>query len=484
MKRFLFLFICLVHHCFLSAIAQDDIFKEYDIRGVVGTEFEIEDSYAIGCALATYFIEKDATIKTIALGADGRVHSPAIKSMVCKALLDHGFDVLSIGTCPTPVMYFSLYTAAVDAGLMITASHNPGVYNGIKICRGVDSVSGQEIKRIRDIYLTQQFQARQKERGNYQEVDMIAQYADYLMHSFPHLVGSDLFAIIDCGNGAAGAVLPLLSKQMQWKNVQLLYPEVDGTFPHHIADPTVEKYMQDLKAALLNSNASLGLAFDGDGDRMAPMTKSGYLVKGDQLLTLYSKQILEQYPGSSIVFDVSSSLALHHVIKKWGGIPVISSTGVAQIKKKMGQTGALVAGEISCHTIFKDRYFGFDDGIYSMMRLFELLQATPYSLDELIQDLPLVFCSPLYRLPANRSLSLKIIDDLIEKLTARNDAELITLDGLRVHFPYGWAIVRASNTEPVISMRFEGHSKEDLNRLKNEFYEMISSFIDCSPLLL
>ena len=463
----------------LFATAQDVVFREYDIRGVVGKEFEVEDTYDIGCAIATYLLEKDATIKTIALGADGRVHSPDIKNQIRNAFLERGFNVVDIGTCTTPIMYFATYTAPVDAGLMITASHNPGEYNGIKIRRGKTPVYGPEIKRIHDLYVNKQFIAVKKQVGNYEEVDMVARYVDYLVNLFPNLLGDDLDAIIDCGNGAAGTVMPLLLKRMKWNHVQLLYPEVDGTYPNHVADPTVEKYMQDLKVELMNSNAQLGLGFDGDCDRMAPMTKSGRLVKGDQLLTLFSKKIVEQNPGSSVVFDVSSSLALHDTVKKWGGNPVLSATGIAKVTKTMVETGALLGGEISCHTIFKDHYLGFDDGVYSMMRLFELLKTTNQSLDELLAELPPVFCSPLYRLACDRALCLKIIDAIQATLSKRQDAELITIDGLRIHLPYGWAIVRPSNTEPVISMRFEGYTQEDLDHLKKEFYDMISPFIDC-----
>lgn len=483
MRRFLFLLIVLANHCLLSATAQDIIFREYDIRGVVGKEFNIEDSYEIACAIAAYFLEKDATIRTIALGADGRVHSPAIKQQICKALLERGFNIIDIGTCTTPIMYFTMYTAPIDAGLMITASHNPGEYNGIKLCRGKFSVFGQEIKKIRDLYTNKQFPAITEQAGSYQKVNMIARYIDYLVQLFPHLVGADLHVIIDCGNGAAGTVLPLLLKQMQWHHVQLLYPEVDGTYPNHIADPTVEKYMQDLKAEILKSHVHLGVGLDGDCDRMAPMTKSGQLVKGDQLLTIYSQKILEQYPGSSVVFDISSSRALLDVIRKWGGIPVLSATGCVHVKQKMNETGALIGGEISCHTCFKERYFGFDDGIYSMMRLFELLQMTGRSLDEWLTELPQPFSSPLYRLACERTLCFKIINAIQENLSQRPDIELFSIDGLRIHFPYGWAIVRASNTEPVISMRFEGNTPEDLHRLKQEFYEMISPYFDCSTIL-
>jgi phosphomannomutase/phosphoglucomutase len=234
----------------------------------------------------------------------------------------------------------------------------------------------------------------------------------------------------------------------------------------------------------LSSDAALGIGFDGDCDRMAPMTKSGRLVKGDQLLTIFSKQILEQYPGSAIVFDISSSRVLHQVVKQWGGIPLISSTGIAQVKKKMAETNSKLGGEISCHTIFKDRYLGFDDGIYSMMRLFELLQKTSKSLDELLADFPPSFSSPTYRIPCDKVLCQKIIETIQEHFSPRGDAELMTIDGLRVNLPYGWAIVRQSKTEPVISMRFEGDTEEDLKRIKSEFYLLINSYLTSHGFLL
>ncbi len=278
-------------------------------------------------------------------------------------------------------------------------------------------------------------------------------------------------------------MLPLLLEKMQWKNVQLLYPEVDGTYPHHIADPTVEKYMEDLKNMLADSDASLGLGFDGDCDRMGAMTKSGKLIKGDLLLGIYSKIVLEQFPGTSVVFDVSSSKVLFDLVKQRGGIPVIAQTGVANIKRKMAETGAKVGGEMSCHTVFKDRYFGYDDGTYSMLRFFEVIHSTGMSFEELLAEFPEAFSSPTYRLPCERTVCLTIIEALKEHLNARSDIEIITVDGLRVHFDYGWAIVRPSNTEPLISIRFEGDSPENLTRIKEEFYTVICKYMDCKAML-
>lgn len=481
-KFFLTLCFCLIHFVLIAA-AQQRIFKEYDIRGIVGNEFQVEDSSEIASAIATYLVEKDSSIKKIAIGADGRIHSPPIKMQIVQALLSMGFDVVDIGTCTTPMMSFALHTLPLDAGLMITASHNPGEYNGIKIYHRTNPVWGNEIKQIYAIYESKKFLGASKKRGNYQTHALVAPYVKYLKKLFPSLVSADLHAIVDCGNGAAGTVLPLLIKKMKWKDVALLYPEVDGTYPHHIADPTVEKYMQDLKGEVLKKQNTIGIGFDGDCDRMAPMTASGQLVKGDQLVTIFSKQIIKENPGTSIVFDISSSRFLHDLVKKWGGNPAISSTGIAQMKKKMNETQALIGGEISCHTIFKDRYFGFDDGVYGMMRLFELMQKTSLSLDQLFSDLPATFSSPTYRIPCERPLCLKIIENLKENFIHRVDAELILIDGLRVHLPHGWAIVRPSNTEAVMSIRFEGDTEQSLRDIKNEFYQLINPLLDCSILM-
>jgi phosphomannomutase len=376
------------------------------------------------------------------------------------------------------VIYYSTHHLPVQAALMITASHNPGNYNGIKICQGKSLLYGDAIRQIRDLYLTKQFASPGTACGTSKDYDLISDYIGELKALFPQLVGENIHAILDCGNGAAGTVLPRLIEAMQWNSTQLLYAEVDGAYPHHIADPTVEKYMEDLKGILAASNADFGLAFDGDCDRMAPMTKAGRLVKGDQLLTILSKPLLEKAPGSAIVFDISSSTFMHDAIKKWGGQPIISRTGVAAVKNKMAETGALIGGEISCHTIFKDRYYGFDDGVYSMLRLFELLYQSKQPLEAWLNELPSSVSSPTYRIPCERQQCLKIIEMLKQTFSEEPNVEIITIDGLRIHFSHGWAIVRPSSTEPLISMRFEGRQQSDLDDIIQRFYTIISQYIE------
>jgi len=480
MKICLFFFTLLFNHCLLFSTLNPSIFQEYGIRGIVDKEFEVQDTYDLACAIVTYFHQQDPEIHSIILGADGRVHSPAIKKEITQALQERGFDIIDIGTCTTPVLYFALQQIKDHpVGIMITASHNPGEYNGLKMCLGHDLISSKEIQEVKRIYNEKSFLPRSPQPGKVTKVAMIEDYVDYLANLFPHLIGSEINAIIDCGNGAAGTVLPALLEKMKWEKMQLLFAEVDGTYPNHIADPVVEKYMEDLKRELANTAATFGLGLDGDGDRMAAMTKTGRLIKGDQLLGLYSKKILEQHPGSAIVFDISSSKSIFDVIKQRGGVPLVAATGVANIKKMMSETGALLGGEMSCHTIFKDRYLGYDDGIYSLMRFVELIHESSQTLDSLLGEFPAVFSTPTFRIPCERAICFKIVEELKEQFALQKDVELITIDGLRVNFPNGWAIVRASNTEPVISIRFEGNTAEDLLCIKKYFYSTISRHIDC-----
>jgi len=390
-----------------------------------------------------------------------------------------------VGVCTTPVISFSLHTLPVQAGIMITASHNPGEYNGLKIYQNKRPVSGDGIRRIRDIYLEKTFAEKGLNRkGIVQQHDLISEYVDYLAKQFGSLKGSTIHAIIDCGNGAAGSVLPQLIEAMKWSHVELLYGDIDGTYPHHIADPSVEKYMQDLKQELQKrEQVDIGIGLDGDCDRMGPMTPSGRLIKGDQLLVLLAKPILEKNPGASIVFDVSSSKFLFDLIKAWGGSPVLAKTGAAAVKKKMEFLNAPLGGEISCHTIFQDRYFGFDDGIYSMMRLFERIHESESSFEVLCQDLPYTASSPIYRIPCARTVCESILQEL-EKIYQENPSvEKFREDGLRLHFPNGWIIIRASNTEPVVSIRLEASTTEDLSGLKQELYVVLSKYLECSALL-
>lgn len=456
---------------------QDIIFREYDIRGKVGTELVIDEVADLARAIAFYFVSKKPGVKKVALGMDGRLHSPAIKNQIVKGLTESGLDVVFIGVCTTPVMYFGMHNTPVDAGLMITASHNPKEYNGLKIMLGKEGVSGASIQEIRRLFHESR-SLTPHETGTYIEKPLVSTYVKWITDHFKHLKGLKISAVVDCGNGAGGTVMPDLIKRMGWANVMLQYGEVDGTYPHHEADPTVEKNMSDVKDILASTNIAIGIGLDGDCDRMAPMTKSGFLVPGDQLLALYAHKVVQEHPGANVVFDIKSSSALIETLEKMGAVPRISPSGHSIIKNSMKEYGALLAGELSCHFFFHDRYFGYDDGIYAMMRLFELLHETGKTLEELLANVPKKISSREYRIACEDAMKQQIVAAIKNDLLQRPDVQALTIDGVRATMPYGWGLVRASNTQPALTIRFESDTYEGLDRVKQDFYTVLMPYFD------
>jgi phosphomannomutase / phosphoglucomutase len=456
---------------------QDTIFRVYDIRGKIGSELVIEQTYDLVKAIAYYFCSKNPYVKTIAVGMDGRTHGPALKAEVCQALQDSGLEVVFIGVCPSPLLYFVLNTMPVDAGIMITASHNPKEYNGFKLCLGTSSLWGQEIQVIKKLYHEKKAICASLP-GSYREHALIPTYVDYMASLFPDLVNMNLSVVIDCGNGATGTVMPLLIQKMCWRNVSLLYPEVDGTYPHHEADPVVEKNMQEVKKVLETTQAQVGIGFDGDGDRMAPMTKEGCLVAGDQVLALLSKDYVQQNPGSAIVCDIKSSASLLEAIKSWGGAAYLSPSGYSSIKKNMQEHNALIGGELSGHFFFHDRYFGYDDGIYAAFRLLEMLTQSGKSLSQLVDQLPHKVSSPEFRIACDEDKKWHVVEGVKQELARRSDATMITIDGIRVTLAHGLGVLRASNTQPALSLRFEANSKHELREVKEIFVQAMEHYLD------
>lgn len=460
---------------------KDSIFREYDIRGKVGTEFYIEEAYQLGKAIAYFFKQQDPDLKTIAIGMDGRTHSPAIKDEIVRACIDSGIDVIFVGMCTTPVLYFGLYTLPVDGGLMITASHNPKEYNGIKLCLHRASVWGLQVQAIKDLFKSNVALEHQA-KGSYTEHLLIPEYIDWLAQYFSDLQGMQLPIVVDCGNGAAGTVLPHLIEKMQWKNITLLYPEVDGTYPNHEANPTNIKNMRDAQRAMESSGSVCAVGLDGDCDRMAAMTQQGYLIPGDRLLALFSKEILQKHPQAGIVFEVKSSQGLIDVLTKWGAQWRMSPTGHAIVKDIMRKHGALLGGELSCHFFFKDEYFGYDDGIYAMMRLFRIMVQSNESLETMLNVFPKKMSTPEYLLACDDANKSEIVEQVRKMFLDDTTATLITIDGVRASFDYGWGIVRASNTTPNLTVRFESDSKEGLQRIKETFIAKLSSHFDAGLL--
>ncbi len=450
----------------------DTIFREYDIRGKVGTELIVDEVYNLTCAIVYYFKEQNSQLKTVAVGMDGRVHSLLIKERMIEALVDSGLDVLFLGLCTSPALYFALNTISVDAGLMITASHNGKEYNGIKISLGTQPVWGKQIQVIQRLYKAG-LRLQPLAKGTITDYPIVTPYVDWLVDHFSQLKNRAISVVIDCGNGAAGAVIPELIQKMGWSQVELLYGEVDGTYPNHEADPTVEENMLDVKEKLLHTPIAVGVGFDGDADRMAAMTKKGFLVPGDQLLALFAQQILDKNPGARIVYDIKSSSGLSELLVQWGGVGVMSPSGHSIIKEYMESHHALLGGELSCHFSFKDRYFGYDDGVYAFLRLLELLESSDQSLDDLVRLFPKKYSSHEFRIFCHDHKKFAVVDMIKEALKKFSHVSLITIDGVRASMAYGWGIVRASNTQPALSIRFEGYSAEGLQQVKDDFIALL-----------
>ncbi len=458
----------------------DCIFKEYDIRGIVGQDFLIDQAYDLAQAIATYFKQENPSMTTIIIGRDGRLHSEPISNTMIQAIRDLGFNVIDIGVTPTPALYFAAHFFDVFSAFTITASHNPKEYNGIKMW----GLWGQKIQAIKKIYREKSFCSNTSGKiGQVQEHTILEDYLNYLCQHFVHLKNKSIKAVIDCGNGSAGTIVPALIKRMNWSDVKLLFEDVDGTFPNHPADPTVLENMRFVQHDLKHSDCyDIGIGFDGDGDRMNPMTKSGDLIPGDKLLALYAQNVLKdvnQGQVAKIVCDIKSSSSLIELLEQWGAHPIISPSGHSLIKEAIKRENALLAGELSCHFFFKDRYFGYDDGIYAMLRLFEILQETGKSIEDLLTIFPKTYTSPEIRMICDSDdQKNKIVQQVKNTFVARKDADTITIDGARAQMDYGWGLIRASNTQPVICLRFESQTPDGLERVKDDFYKTLTPFFD------
>lgn len=460
---------------------KDNVFRKYDIRGVVGNELLIGHIYDLGQAIMTYLHGIHPSATTVVIGRDGREHSPAIHAHLVQAIIDLGFSVVDVGIVHTPAVYFSVYHLQQPCALMITASHNPKEYNGIKIW----GVSGEGIQRIRKLYQEKRYMNPLSDRpGEVSSVDIITPYVAYFVNHFPSLRNATLNAVIDCGNGATGAVMPQLIKAMGWRNVEVLFADIDSSFPHHEADPTVLKNMLTVQTRLSdNDEYTVGIGFDGDGDRMNPMTKKGFLVPGDHLLALYAQPILHDHPGAAVVFDIKSSSSLVDLLETWGAQPVVSPSGHSFIKKAIREHQAVLGGELSCHFFFNDRYFGYDDGVYAACRLLELLHETKKTLDELLHIIPVKESSPEIRLMCtSEEIKRDVVAQVKQVLCARKDATISMLDGIKMQMPYGWGLLRASNTQPVICLRFESSTKEGLRAIKLDFFHELSPYFSSTVL--
>ena len=454
---------------------QDHIFRMYDIRGIVGTELLIDQVYDCARAFALHALTRSPHLTTVAVGMDGRIHSSAIKDEFVRGLRESGLSVIFIGVCPTPLVSFAQYWLPVQAACMITASHNPKDYNGIKFFLDKKPVFNQEIQEIHALFKAKKH-VIPAHIGSYQEHLLLPEYVAFLKRLFPHLIGAPIKVVFDCGNGAVGTVLPAVCKALEFSSVSILYVEVDGTYPNHEADPSVEENLHDLQRAVVQSQAAVGIAFDGDGDRMGAVTAAGSMVPGDQLLAVLSKPVLEALPGARLVCDAKCSGGLHEWVERRGGKVCMSPSGHAFIRQKMEQEGAVIGGELSCHFFFKDRYFGYDDGVYAALRLLELLVLSQRTLESFLQEFPHCITSPELRIPCKQGEGLAVIASVIEAIEGTPGLTLSTIDGVRVSMKEGWGLLRSSNTQPVICLRLEADSHEGLAVVRAFFIEMLTKW--------
>lgn len=448
------------------------VFREYDIRGVAASDFPDDFVANLGRAIGTFL--GDGGARTITLGRDCRVSSPRIHQVMRQALLSTGLDVIDVGIVHSPGLYFSVVHLGVDGGVMITASHNPGDDNGFKIVQGKSTIHGAAIQRLRAIINSGGY--RQPERpGTVREHDILADYVPYVAENIK--LGPRRFkVVVDGGNGTGGlSILPIL--QRLGIETEALYCEPDGRFPNHHPDPTVPKNMEDLAGRVRASGAELGIALDGDADRIGAVDGQGRIIWGDQLVMLFAREILSRRPGSTFVSEVKCSQALFDEVERLGGRAIMWKVGHSLIKVKMREEGAVLAGEMSGHMFFADRWFGFDDAVYAGMRLVELLTHSSLTLAQLYDTLPALHNTPEIRMDCPDDLKFEVVRRAVEHFRAAHP--VVDIDGARVTFPGGWGLVRASNTGPVLVLRFEADSKENLTGIQtlveNQLREIIAS---------
>jgi phosphomannomutase/phosphoglucomutase len=436
------------------------IFREYDIRGLVDRDLTAEAVELIGRAYATVVRQKGA--RRVTVGRDCRDHSPRLAHALKVGLSSGGLDVTDVGVVTTPMLYFSIQHFKVDGGIQITGSHNPPEYNGLKVCIGPSSISGEQIQDLRRIIEENRF-GRAERSGAIETKDVNGPYADYCTTNIK-MGRRKLKAVVDAGNGTAGPfVLPIL-KRLGVETVPL-FCEMDATFPNHHPDPTVEKNLQDLIREVKNARADIGIAFDGDADRLGAVDEKGNILWGDQLMILFSRAVLKEKPGATIIGEVKCSQTLYDDIAKHGGRGIMWKTGHSLIKSKMKEEHAELAGEMSGHIFFAHRYFGFDDGIYSALRLLEILSHTDKPLSALLDDVPKMAATPEIRLDCPEELKFKLVAAVVKHFKAKH--KVIDVDGARILFDDGaWGLIRASNTQPLLVLRFEAKTKERLDEVR------------------
>ena len=444
------------------------IFREYDIRGVVPEELNKDTVHTLGLALGTYYRQKG--VRRISLGRDCRESSPMLFEALSQGLLETGLHVVDIGMVPTPLLYFSLHNLDVGGGIQITGSHNPPEFNGFKVCLGKSSIYGPEIQEIKGIAEAKSFE---KGEGSTERADVVGPYLDYVagvieVGDVPRKV------VLDSGNGVAGPVAEPLYKRLGFEVISL-FGEPDGRFPNHHPDPTIPENLKDLIEEVKGQNADIGIGFDGDADRIGVVDEAGRIIWGDQLMVIFSRDLLVRHPGAKIIGEVKCSQTLYDDIERRGGKPIMWKTGHSLIKNKMKEEGALLAGEMSGHIFFAERYFGYDDAIYAGARLLEILSRTEKDTSQLLEGLPTMVNTPEIRIECPEEKKFKIVEELARDF--KKDYKVIDVDGARVLFEGGWGLIRASNTQPVLVLRFEAKTEQRLQEIRKVFMDKLERLL-------
>lgn len=443
------------------------IFREYDIRGIVGEDLTPEVAEVIARAYATYL--RQFGERTVIVGYDNRWSSPVLRDAVIKGLTGTGMDVLDIGTVITPVFYYARIHYGVDGGMMITASHNPPEYNGFKLTHGYATLYGEEIQEIRRIAAQGDFPAG---AGSVEARDAVGAYREMILAKI-RLGPRRLRVVVDCGNGTSSLVAPQILSDLGCEVIPL-YCDSDPSFPHHHPDPVDPRNLQDLIRTVLETEADVGLGFDGDGDRLGCVDERGNIIWGDMLMILFWREILPKYPGTTAIVEVKCSQALVEEIERLGGEPIFYRTGHSLIKNKMKEIGAVFTGEMSGHMFFADEYYGYDDAIYAACRLLRILSHTDQPLSGLLADVPRYPITPETRVDCPDDRKFEVVAEVTRRFRERYP--VIDVDGARVLFPDGWGLIRASNTQPVLVLRAESTTQEGLERIKQAIAEELRRF--------
>jgi len=450
----------------MSAASNPAIFREYDIRGVAARDLSDDVAYDVGRAVASLLAEEG--VQNLCLGRDVRASSPRLHAAVGDGILATGMGLVDVGIVPSPVLYYAVMEAGAGGGVMITGSHNPIEYNGFKLCRGTAPIWGEEIRGLAARIAARDFTTGHGTRAT---LDILPRYRRMVVERCP--ADRSLHIVVDAGNGTAGPLAPAILADLGHQVVPL-YCEPDGRFPNHLPDPTVPEYMRDLQARVVRERADLGVGFDGDADRIGLVDENGRLIFGDQILALYARDLLARQPGSRILFDVKCSQGLPEDIRAHGGEPIMWKTGHSLLKAKMKADGIPLAGEMSGHMFFAEGFFGFDDAIYGAARMAAILARQEPSLGAAVDSLPRYENSPEIRIECADEAKFRIVAAVAAQLA--RDHPVVTIDGVRATFAEGWGLLRASNTQPVLVLRFEGRTRAGLERIRGRFQALLAPF--------